>query len=213
MTPRDAEWQRIEGLRGTRYCEVLLLRVVDGRLNAEVWNTITRSDCPQEAWDALDMDAIKTERGAVAALRNGPRHWLTDAIERKRTEAPPAVTTFGTLEMSLGATVDLGPIPPDLSAYKERIVARTTIFEYAAGARVYELSRPGGKTYIMQSYSIQADPTVTEADLEGLASRLDLPDGWTYRARTLDAPLRVETSAAGATVIQDSFSNTYQLIE
>lgn len=203
-------WQRLDGLRGTRYCEVLLLRIVDARLSADVWNTITRSDCPQADWDALDMDAIKTERSAVAALRNGPRYWLTDAIERRVDGAPVEVTTFGTLEMGLGATVDLGPIPPDLSAYKERIVARQTVFEYRTGARIYELRRPDGTTYVMQSYSLQVDPALNEPILEYLSQRMDLPAGWTYSSRTLDAALRVMTSAEGATVIQDSLSNTYQ---
>ena len=207
---RDGEWQRVAGLRGTRYCEVLLLRIVDARLNGEVWNTITRSDCPQAEWEALDMNAIKAEHGAVAALRNGPRFWLTDAIERKVEGAPTRVAVFGTLEMGLGATVDLGAIPPDLSAYKERIVARQTVFEYETGAQIYELRRSDGTTYVMQSYSLQADPSLTESALAGLASRLELPEGWTYAARTLEAPLRVMTSPTGATVIQDSLSNTYQ---
>jgi hypothetical protein len=213
LVPRDGEWQRLEGLRGTRYCEVLLLRVIDARLQAEVWNTITRSDCPQEQWDALDMEAIKSERGAVAALRNGPRYWLTDAIERRIDGAPPEVTMFGQLEMGLGATVDLGPLPPDLSSYKERIVARQTVFEYSTGARIHELRRPDGTTYVMQSYSVQVDPSLNEAGLEYLSQRLELPEGWSYSNRTIYEPLRVGTSAAGATVIQDSFSNTYQRLE
>lgn len=208
----DQGWPRVEGLRGKRYCEVLLARVIDGRLDAEVWNSFGLNKCPDAAWKALDATAIKSERGVLAALLNGPRYWLMDAIEKKPT-GERQTTTFGTLEMFLGATVDLGPIPPNLAPYTERRVARETVFEFSEGAEVYELITADGKVYVMQSYSQQANASLTEADLPGLGSRLTPPAGWTYRARTLDSTLRVLTHGAEATVLQDDLSNTYQLVE
>ncbi|MDP9235883.1 MAG: hypothetical protein M3P30_00540 [Chloroflexota bacterium] len=205
-------WPRVEGLRGKRYCEVLLARIVDGRLNAEVWNSYGLNDCPDDAWQALDATAIKTERGVVAALRNGPRYWLMDAIEKKSMGARET-TTFGTIEMFRAASVDLGPIPPNLAPYTERRVARETVFEYAKGSEVYELVSTDGEVYVMQSYSQQSNAALSEADLPGLAKQLKPPAGWTYRVRTLDSVLRVLTPTGDASVIQDEFSNTYQLIE
>jgi hypothetical protein len=205
-------WPRVEGLRGERYCEVLLARVTDARLNAEVWNTYGLNDCPPDAWAALDAEAIKTERGVIAALLNGPRYWLMDAIEKKPS-GERQETTFGTLEMFLAATVDLGPIPPNLAPYTERHVARGAIFEFNEGAEVYELVDTAGRVYVMQSYSQQRDAALRESDLAGLAGRIKPPDGWTYRARTLDAKLRVEGESVVATVVQDELNNTYSLIE
>ena len=205
-------WPRVEGLRGERYCEVLLARIIDGRLNAEVWNTYTLNDCPPDEWAALDAEAIKTERQVIAALLNGPRYWLMDAIEKKPT-GERQETTFGTLEMFLGATVDLGPIPPNLAAYTERKVARGSVFEFSEGAEVYELVDPAGRAFVMQSYSTQREPTLTEADLASLGTRITPPEGWTYRARVLDAVLRVEGPSIEATVIQDDLGNTYSLVE
>jgi hypothetical protein len=168
----------VEGLRGERYCEVLLARLIDTRLNAEVWNTYGLNDCPPDEWAALDAEAIKAERqGVVAALLNGPRYWLMDAIEKKPSERQE--TAFGPIEMFLAATVDLGPIPPDLSPYTERQVARGSVFEFSEGAEVYELVPP---------------------------------QGWTFRARTLDAVLRVEGPSVEATVVQDELGNTYSLV-
>ena len=100
-------WPRVEGMRGDRYCEVLLASIVEGHLNAKVWNTYTLNECPDAQWKALDAAAIKTERGVLAALLNGPRYWLMDAIEKKPT-GPREETMFGELEMFLAATVDLG---------------------------------------------------------------------------------------------------------
>lgn len=208
----DQGWPRVEGLRGKRYCEVLLLRIIDGRLNGEVWNSFGLNECPDEAWKALDAAAIKGERGVLAALLNGPRYWLMDAIEKEPAGARQT-TTFGTLEMFLGATVDLGPIPPNLAPYTERRVSRETAFEYAAGAEIYELAAADGKVYVMQSYSQGSQANLTEADLPGLAGRLTLPAGWAYRVRTLDSTYRVLSSGKVAVVIQDDLSNTYQLVE
>lgn len=208
----DQGWPRVEGLRGERYCEVLLARIVDTRLNAEVWNTYGLNDCPPDAWEALDVTVIKTERGVIAALLNGPRYWLMDAIEKK-SGGERQETTFGTLDMFLAATVDLGPIPPNLAPYTERHVARESVFEFSEGTEIYELVAADGRIFVMQSYSQQTDGGLSEADLAGLGARIVPPDGWSYRARTLDSMLRVGVVGTDATVVQDELGNTYSLVE
>lgn len=212
-TPKATEWPRVEDLRGQRYCEVLILYAVEGRLNADVWNTFGYNDCPQANWAALDVDAIKAGAdGALFVLLNGPRYWLMDAIE-KQPAGERQVQSFGALEMFLAATVDLGPIPPNLAPYTERHVARETVFEFAEGSEVYEIVDSTGRVFIMQSYSQQSDPALDESALSTLGERMKLPEGWTYRVRTLEEELDVLTPSDTATVIQDDFSNTYQLIE
>ena len=61
----------------------------------------------------------------------------------------------------------------------------------------------------MQSWSQKTDPTLAEADLAGLASRLHPPSGWTYQVRTLTSPLHVRTAATDAQVLQDDLNNSY----
>jgi hypothetical protein len=208
----DQGWPRVEGLRGKRYCEVLLARVIGSNLNAEVWNSFGLSDCPEEEWRLLDPAAIKEERQVLFAMLNGPRYWLMDAIEKK-PDGERQETTFGGLRMFLGATVDLGPIPPNLGSYIERPVARETVFEFAAGAEVFELVDAAGRSYIMQSYSVQHDASLNEDTLAALGGRLKLPEGWSFRTRTLEETLRVLSDEnAIAVVVQDELSNTYQLV-
>jgi hypothetical protein len=190
---------------------VLLLRLIEGRLNAEVWNSYGLNDCPDAAWKALDPSAIKTERGALAALLNGPRYWLMDAIEKK-PDGERRESDFGSIRMFNAATVDLGPPPLNPAPYTERVVARETVFEFAKGSEVYELVAADGRVFIMQAYSVQNDPTLTEAGLRSLATRIKPPAGWTYRVRTLDNALRVVSQNEQATVVQDDLSNTYQLV-
>ena len=62
----------------------------------------------------------------------------------------------------------------------------------------------------MQSYSLIQDRSMSAEDLATLGNRLDLPDGWTYNARTLQEPLQIALVDGGAIVVQDEFENSYQ---
>jgi hypothetical protein len=63
----------------------------------------------------------------------------------------------------------------------------------------------------MQTWSQIADPNLTRADLPGLASRLKLPNGWSYQPRVLTSELRVDTTTRPAHVTQDDLTNSYSL--
>jgi len=199
-----------DGIRDVRYCEVVLLKADTDGLYAEVWNTMGRSECPQDEWEAIDTAAIAAEYGAATALANGPRYWTLDRIDATMQLTAP-VTIFGTLEMFLGATVDLGTGLPSTTPYTQRPVARDTVFFFDAGSEVYELTDPDGAVYVMQSYSQKLDPTLSADQLAGLGARLKLPAGWTFSTRVLDAELEVRDVDGVAVVVQDDFENTYQL--
>jgi hypothetical protein len=199
-----------DGIRDVRYCEVVLLKADTDGLYAEVWNTMGRSECPQDEWEAIDTAAIAAEYGAATALANGPRYWTLDRIDATMQLTAP-VTVFGTLEMFLGATVDLGAGLPSTTPYTQRPVARDTVFFFDAGSEVYELTDPDGAVYVMQSYSQKLDPTLSADQLAGLGARLKLPAGWTFSTRVLDAELEVRDVDGVAIVVQDDFENTYQL--
>ena len=70
---------------------------------------------------------------------------------------------------------------------------------------------PDGQRWVMQTWSQTIDKNLTLDDLPGLANRLTLPNGWSYRARTLSSPLRVDTTTRDAHVIQDDLANSYSL--
>lgn len=201
-----------DGLRGVRYCEVLLLNTTEDGNEADVWNTLGENDCPQADWDALDAAAIAEERGAVLALKNGPRYWTLDAIVSDIRAGAPT-TTFGRLGMFRAATVSLGEELPSQTPYVGRSVVRETIFRFRAGAVVHELVDADGARYVMQSSAQTVDPTLTVEQLDGLGSRLELPDGWSFTSRRLEADLDVRSTDGVATVVQDDLQNTYQRID
>lgn len=196
-------------MRGERYCEVLLITMNNGSATGEVWNTYPLNDCPQATWETLDAAAIATENNVPIARLNGPRYWLMNSVEKAGGVAELPRKDFGGLEMYRQATVEIGSLIEAAKPYQPRAVDRTASFNYDTGARIYELTTAEGATYVMQTYSVQNDPTLTEAQLTDLGSRLALPEGWTYSSRILDAPLKVQTTTTAANVLQDDLGNSY----
>ena len=196
-------------LHAKRYCEVLLVQVVDGNATAEVYNSFPLNDCPASLWTKLDATAIGKSEGMTAAVLNGPRYWLMDSVEKEGGVAGLPKKDFGGIEMYRQASVNVGSLVEAAKPYGTHDVNRSAVIAFGAGRMVYELTGTDGTVYVMQSWSQQKDPALSEADLPGLASRLTLPTGWTYRARTLDAPLRVVTTTTVAKVLQDDLGNSY----
>ena len=127
----------------------------------------------------------------------------------KDPQGPQETKTFGGIEMIKQATVALTSMNP--APYLANEVTRNTVFVFNAGQEIYELVDPDGQRWVMQTWSQVADPNLTRADLPGLAGRLSLPDGWTYRPRVLTETLRVDTTTRPAQVLQDSLTNSYSL--
>lgn len=196
-------------MRAKRYCEVLLVSVVDGQATAEVYNSYPLNDCPAERWTELDATAIAGAEGVTLAVLNGPRYWLMDRIEKQGGAEGLAKKDFGGIEMYRQASVAIGSLADAATPYKPHEVDRSTAFVFDVGQVVYELTAPDGTTYVMQTWSQQKDPTLGEADLAGIGSRLQLPTGWTYGSRTLTSPLRVVTTDTPAKVLQDDLGNSY----
>ena len=193
-----------------RYGEVLAVFTRDNKLEAEVYGTQMINDCPDELWKTLDPAVIASEMGAMVVKLNGPRYWVLDGLGTKVAFVEPVMRDFNGLMMRRIATVDLGDKPATVP-YEERYVNRGAVFFFDAGSVVHELLNAQGKAYVMQAYCVGVDPTLNLDNLGDLAARLDLPVGWSFRSRILDAELVVDTTDHPATVVQDEFENTYTL--
>jgi hypothetical protein len=201
-------------MRGARYGEVLLISGHLTHFEAAVYNTLGLNDCPDALWSQLDAEVIAKDFKARAVILNGPRYFLMDSttVESEIDDEP---VSFGGLQMRRMATVRI-PLRRMIggvkrSPYAENVVERTTTYVYERGRVVYELAAPDGATYVMQSFSLQVDPTLSESRLESLGDRLRLPEGWRYQVRKLDADWSVRADGA-AYLIQDDFENSYQRV-
>ena len=199
-------------MHGKRYCEILLLNLQEDGIHAEVFNTYPLNDCPDDQWKAIDTAAVATDEGVVFASANGPRYWAMDSVVKSdMTEV--FKKSFGGMEMNRYASVFVGTNPADLLIpYSPHAVNRKAAFTFNAGTTVYMLHDAEGKTYVMQSWSQQIDPALTEKDLLTLADRLQLPEGWTYDYKTLTEEFVVETRAEDAQVLGDDLHNTYSYV-
>ena len=201
-----------DNLRGARYGEIFVITGHVNHIRGAVYNTLGLNDCPQEQWNALDPDEIKQEANARAILMNGPRYFLMDKSQIA-LEHPGDVVSFGGLQFRKLATIQI-PLTSMIGGlkrkpYTEHTIERTTTYVFSAGKPVYELVAPDGTVYVMQSYAQIVDPTLSEAKLSTLASRLKLPPQWHYRVRTLDQEYVMQATGE-VHVIQDDLENTYQ---
>lgn len=202
-------------MRGLRYCEVLLLNLTESGLQAEVYNTYPLNDCPNDVWQGLDGTAIAAAEQVPFALLNGPRFWLMDAVERLEDGSVISKTFSGSaggIDMNRYAIVTLGTPDTIGQAYVAQSVDRKARFTFHSGSTIFVLIDTDGNRYVMQSWSQQRDPALTETDLVTLGERLELPDGWTFGTETLDSDLVVDSTGAPAQVFQDELMNTYSLI-
>lgn len=200
-------------LRDFRYCEVIPVFRDKLTLPVQVYNTLGLNACPTDLWAKLDAEALAKDYGATLVKLNGPRYWVLNQIIGGGATATGKVANFGGIEMKLVGQLETklweGSVGDKF--YTPNEVHRTTVWVYRQGNMVYELTSPEGKVYRMQSYAQIADPTLTIADLETLGTRLKLPPGWTYQARTLteDSELKADGLAY---VINDDLYNSYQQV-
>ncbi|MEM9464079.1 MAG: hypothetical protein AAGA90_01835 [Actinomycetota bacterium] len=213
----DASQAAGSSLYDFRYCEILISVPAEGGGEVtEVWGTPGVDPCTDEAWYALDPATIQAENDASFIEMNGPLYFIVDGTAETgdgsggtgTAAGGEAVTRqFGDITMNLLATAEVGEASEE---YAPDLVVRTTTWTYQAGTEVFELTDPEGNVYTMQSYSRIVDTDLTAADLPTLGDQLDLPVGWSYSSRVLDAPLQVELSPDGAIVVQDDLRNAYQ---
>jgi hypothetical protein len=62
----------------------------------------------------------------------------------------------------------------------------------------------------MQSYSQQVDPSLSLRTLPDIGPDLQLPEGWSYAARTLTEDLTL-TAAGSTEIVNDVYKNTYEI--
>ena len=191
---------------GGRYCELFLIGKAGRGYSAAVFNTYGLNSCPEAKWNAIDTTAVAKANHVLGVVRNGPRYWAMDRIEKYR-HGSEVIKNLGGLRMIQEAVLSLGSL--STKPYTVHRVNRTTIFVWNKGRRVYELHRPDGSTWVMQAWSQQIDPTLGPQDLAGLGKRLKLPAGWRYSSVRLKQTLRVVTVNTDAQVLQDDLDNSY----
>ena len=205
---------RLRDLRGKPHAEVVIIKRDTEGLGAVgiCYNTLSLPDrLSDEQFRALDADALKAEFGGDGIWLNGPRRAQMDEASAEVLDSG-RITSVGGIPMQTVAKVrvpDVRMFAGKRPAYTDTEVERSTTWVFRAGWPVHELVAPSGSVYAMQSASLIRDPDLAE-QLPNLGERLQTPDGWTYRVRTLDQDLVVQARDGVAHVVLDEFENNYQ---
>ena len=198
-----------ENLDETRYCEVIIMYAQDdGIITGDVYNSLRFGNCPQELWAALDVSIIQEDfPDALGVQLNGPRYFLMQSMFSSPSQSAVSIHNFGGIRMSKVTTMMVNSAARN--GYAPTTVNRQNTWRFKAGNRVHELIDAEGNIYTMQSFARIVDEDLSYDDLETLADRLSVPEGWRYRIRMLDEDLDVQAIDT-ATIIQDELKNTYQ---
>ena len=163
--------------RDMRFGEILVVK----ESGIQVYNTTGLNDCPPELWNALDLEKIKKQFGALKVEKNGPHYWMMDW----QTVSFGEKLSFGGLEARWVGTLDPALVRKEArgtAPYKVFTPKKTQKMVYSKGKPVYELVDPDGNIYVMQAH----EEKFPLESLATLGTKLKkLPKGWQYRTRNL----------------------------
>ena len=199
-----------------RYCELLEVQVngffgLFSEVSLDVWNSMGFNDCPQESWEALSIP--------INVIRNGPRYWTMDRIKvsgqtKEYVEQAKSKDWGFGLVMNKVATLSFPNIFAVLGKLVSRYysiteVERDTTFIWNENRQIFTLFN-GTHSWVMQSF-YDGDHNNMFEKLNRLGSLYrSLPAGWSFETCNLSNELHVGATGI-AYVIQDEFSNTFQL--
>ena len=203
----------MDHMRGHRFAEVALFTGTSpDNAVADFYNSTGVDDPTPARFAALDKDQLSQENDAIGAVLNPPRYWMFDEF---RVFEAGDDRTFDGITMTWMGVVDVASLQKAVigGSYFPGYIHRDNSYTYNQGSEAYLLDAPDGEVFVMQSYNAHTDKGLaTEESPATLGSRLTLPDGWRFRARTLDRDLVVSQDKTGkvAHVLQDDLLNRYQ---
>jgi hypothetical protein len=202
---RSVETFTVTDTRDMRFCEILVVK----ESGIEVYNTTGTNDCSPELWDALDLEKLKKQFGAMQVQKNGPKFWMMDSQAVSFGET----ASFGGLEARWAATLDPALVKKAAEGSEPYTVfnpKKTQKMVYAKGNPVFELVDPDGHIYVLQAHGKQF-PMESLAKLGEQMKKL--PEGWQYRGRTLTEDLVLDLSPDSTIYgIGDEFRQYYTRI-
>ena len=141
---------------------------------------------------------------------NKPRHWVCDDIDIPAG----ARRNIGGMEWywmaasRMPASVEM---KPGFLTYKHVPVERKSTIVFRAGKPVFLMDDPDGKTWVMKTYRDAHGQNYE--NIKDLASRYkSLPEGYSFRTKTLEKDLVLKPTTGKATVMQDEFENTFDYL-
>jgi len=200
----DMQKVTVKNIRDSRYGEIFIIK----QTGLDVYNTTGLNDCPAKLWDALDLEKLKKDFGAMQVQKNGPHFWMMD----EQTLMMGDKASFGGIEARWAAHAPLSVVQKGATGgapYAIYTPSKTQSMVYSKGKPVFELIDPDENVYVLQAH----DEQFTIESLAKLGDKLKLPKGWQYRTRTLTEDLKLDLSPAQSIyAVGDDFHQYYTRI-
>jgi hypothetical protein len=196
-------------VRDYRYCEMVVTcpGVPSGIYNTIGMNNLagySNDSCPPPLFANYSDADVKKQYGASNSFMNGPRYWTMD---KQTLNWSMNVRNLDGLDSRWGA--DIAAEAGGLNYVPTNVTCTRTWF-FAKGKPIFILDDPSGTPWIMQSYGLLVDKSLTYKDLPTLGRKLKLPAGWKYRTKALDQDLAINgINGTEWRVTQDDLQNTY----
>lgn len=191
----------VKNTRDMRYGEIFIIKDT----GLDVYNTTGLNDCPAALWDALDVAVVQKEFGAMQVQKNGPHFWMMD----EQTLLLGDTASFHGIDARWAAHAPLSVVQQGATGGKPYAIyspAKTQSMVYYKGKPVFELIDPEGHVYVLQA----REEKFSIPELTTLGDKLDLPEGWQYRSRTLTEDLSLDLSPAQTIyAVGDDFHQYY----
>jgi hypothetical protein len=214
-----AEHRKFDSLRDYRYEEIDLFAKdpLKKVLYVSSYNTTgqnagedTRDSAPKSLAQSVDPRRVAKKFQALSASISPPRYWTLDWL----SDRIGAVRNFDGLDavwMGNSLALSAASAKSASAAYHAARVARTAVEGFKKGSQVYLLDDPKGRTWVMVAYTDKDSPGLTIDKLASLGALVKLPQGWKFRAETLDKELILEPKAGTTAVTEDDKGNIYHL--
>lgn len=197
--------------RGHAWCEVIPIVGQGAAATAEVYNSTGFENCTAERTAHLDAKKLATDLGVGFVALNLKRFWAADEIFFYQAGE---TLSFQGVKAIWVASMNAEALKAGMTGnfYQAHQIKRDTNWLYKKGKPVYLLRAPEGKTWVLQVYGQQVDPTLSMENMDQLGSKLNLPAGWKFDVKVLDKDLAIEPRRAGgiAHIMRDNLTNTYQ---
>lgn len=213
------------------FCQIYTSRFNFWRMSSEVikFSTFKLGPCSSDGFAKLSIASViaqlKTISHANEAYKNGPSYFTMDAnlspLNREYVYIGPikffaqSITNISFIDLLFNPSISRRGIP---TAYFVPFTVHEDIYYiWNKGTTVYELIPADGKgVYVMTSYSNMVDPSLDKTNIVDRVGELNLPPGWRFRQRVLDAPLIVRTVLGkdfAHQIIFDQLQNFYHYVK
>lgn len=169
-----------------------------------------KNSAPQKLVDQLNTKEIAKDLNGESAFINGPRVWCLDWAKVESGQ----VRDFDGLQARWVANLemkDAHQFDKGKPSYYISKIKRTSVFGINKGTKVFLMDDDQGRTWVMKSYSLVLDSTMTREKVPAMMAHLDLPEGWSYRVVTLDRDLVLKPTSGVAQIVTDNADNVYDL--